>query len=80
MQEFFIEFNDISNGFSVNFKSLLLQIHSIACDTPSLARIKSTKGHTGYGACFKYTTKGIQVVNLFKKTYPDFDFPIRTNE
>ena len=31
LQEFVIEFNDISNGFLVNDKEVLLQIHSIVC-------------------------------------------------
>jgi hypothetical protein len=62
------------NCFGVH---LGLIISSFLCDAPARSFIKNSKGHSGYNACEKCTTRGTW---LNKMTFPDLHATLRTDE
>ncbi len=57
------------------FKNFHLQ--SIICDAPARSYIKVIKGHRGFGACERCSTKGICENN--RLIFPDLNAPLRTD-
>lgn len=56
---FVTELNELQvNGFIFKNKKHFVKIHSIVCDAPARAYIKSTKSHTGYSSCDRCTIVG----------------------
>lgn len=75
----FIEdgFDKIKNGIIYNGKKYLIKFRAFICDAPARSFVLQIKGHTGYSACTKCTTKGSYILN--RVTFPELDAPKRTD-
>lgn len=68
----------IKNGILFNGVKYFIKFRAFVCDAPARSFVLKIKGHTGYYACTKCTTKGSYILN--RVTFPELNASLRTNE
>lgn len=67
----------ITNGVIFNGMKYFIKFRAFICDAPARSFVLQIKGHTGYSACTKCSTKGTYILN--RVTFPELDAPRRTD-
>lgn len=67
----------IKNGIIFNGVQYFVKFRAFICDAPARSFVLQIKGHTGYSACTKCSTKGTYMLN--RVTFPELDAPKRTD-
>lgn len=68
----------IKTGIIFNGMTYLIKFRAFICDAPARSFVLQIKGHTGYSACTKCSTKGTYVLN--RVTFPEVNATLRTDE
>jgi hypothetical protein len=68
----------IRDGIIYNDQAIKVALRAFICDAPARAFIKKSKGHSGYSACEKCTTRGVRVGGSI--TFPQVDAQLRTDD
>lgn len=68
----------LDEGIQVCSRTIEVDVANFICNTPARAFILMTKGHTGYGSCFKCTVHGSQSGST--TVFLDMDAPLRSSE
>lgn len=76
----FIEdgFDKIKNGIIFNGMKYYIKFRAFICDAPARSFVLQIKGHSGYSACTKCSTKGTYVLN--RVTFPEVNATLRTDQ
>ena len=61
-QKFVLDLSGLcERGLEVNGRKISVKLNAFICDAPARAFIKKSKGHSGYSACQKCTTRRVRV-------------------
>lgn len=80
LDDFINEYNNMHDGFTVQNKTIKLNLELIRMDVPAHSFLCQTKSHSGYNACFKCEIQGEYYAHKVIYPYIDEEITRRTNE